>query len=152
MNYKIIIKISLVIIWMITIFSFSNQKANESSKLSDGLILDTVRIIEKITHKTYNDEEILNKFVKPVRKMAHATIYFILGILVLNLLMELKLKNIIYLSILICIIYALSDEIHQIFVPGRSGQVLDVCIDSVGSFLGIIILKKVRGKKDEKNI
>ena len=37
-------------------------------------------------------------------------------------------------------IYAISDEIHQLFVPGRSGQVRDVLIDSAGSLLGIIIV------------
>ena len=37
-------------------------------------------------------------------------------------------------------IYAISDEIHQLFVPGRAGQVRDVLIDSAGSFLGIILV------------
>lgn len=37
-------------------------------------------------------------------------------------------------------IYACTDEIHQLFVPGRSGQFRDVMIDSLGAFIGILIL------------
>lgn len=135
-----VLKLLLVIIWMIVIFSFSNQKADDSSKLSDGLILKTVRIIEKINHKTYSDEEILDKFVKPVRKLAHFTIYLILGILVYLLIDEYHLNNSIIISLLICMIYSISDEIHQLFIEGRSGQLFDVLIDTLGSLTGIFII------------
>ena len=39
-----------------------------------------------------------------------------------------------------CILYAMSDEFHQLFVPGRSGEIRDICIDSLGALLGIIIM------------
>lgn len=45
----------------------------------------------------------------------------------------------ILLALLICILYAISDEIHQIFVPGRSGEIRDVVIDSSGSSTGILV-------------
>ncbi len=137
-----IIKLIIVIIWMTVIFLFSSQPADDSSKISDGLILKTVRIIEKINHKKYNDEEILNKFVKPVRKTAHFIIYFLLGIFVFLLIKEYNLKSIIIVSLLICIIYATTDEIHQLFVSGRSGELLDVINDSFSSFIGIFLLKR----------
>lgn len=143
------IKLILVILWMIIIFMFSNQKANDSSKLSDGLILKTVRIIEKINHKQYSDEEILETFVKPVRKIAHLTIYLVLGVLVYLYIKELKIDNKFIVSLLICVIYALSDEIHQLFIIGRSGNIIDVLIDSLGSIIGIFIIKKV-GNLHEK--
>ena len=138
------IKLLLVIIWMIIIFMFSNQKAVESDKLSNGLILKTVRIIEKINHKKYSDEEILNKFVKPVRKLAHFTIYLILGILVYIFIDDLNLKNIILISLMICLIYSISDEIHQLFIEGRTGKITDVLIDTCGSFIGIVIVNKIK--------
>ena len=144
------LKLILVILWMIVIFSFSNQKADDSSKLSDGLILKTVRIIEKITNKEYSDEEILEKFVKPVRKLAHFTIYLILGVLVYLYIKEFNISNKFIVSLLICILYAASDEIHQLFIVGRSGRILDVLIDSLGSLTGIFIIKKV-GRLYEKN-
>ena len=65
----------------------------------------------------------------------------ILGILASCLILHYKNINKKYpLAFLICVIYAISDEIHQLFVPGRAGQVRDVLIDSAGSFLGIIIV------------
>ena len=62
-----------------------------------------------------------------IRKLAHYTEYLILGILVMNLNNN-KSKSI-YLSIIICLLYAISDEFHQSFVPGRSCQLYDVAID-----------------------
>lgn len=141
------IKLCLIILWMIVIFMFSNQKAVESSKLSDGLILRTVRIIEKINHKQYSDEEILKRFIYPVRKLAHVTIYFILGFLVYLYIKDLKIDNKIIISILICVLYATSDEIHQLFILGRSGEVKDVLIDTLGSVLGILFLKILKSNK-----
>ena len=145
------IKLCLIILWMIVIFMFSNQKAVESSKLSDGLILRSVRIIEKINHKQYSDEEILKRFIYPVRKLAHVTIYFILGFLVYLYIKDLKIDNKIIISILICVLYATSDEIHQLFILGRSGEVKDVLIDTSGSVLGILFLKILKSNKKIKN-
>ena len=48
-------------------------------------------------------------------------------------------KNIIYTWIF-CIIYAIFDEIHQIYVPGRTGKAIDVIIDTLGSCMGITLL------------
>jgi len=56
-----------------------------------------------------------------------------------------------YLSILICTIYAISDEIHQIFVPERNCHIIDILIDSIGSMTGIyimyLIFKVISNKK-----
>jgi VanZ family protein len=43
----------------------------------------------------------------------------------------------IVLALLICVLYAISDEVHQLFVPGRGGQVKDIIIDSAGATVGI---------------
>jgi VanZ family protein len=55
-------------------------------------------------------------------------------------------KKYILYSLLICLIYSISDEVHQIFVPGRSGEVFDVLIDTLGSFIGINILYKIKSR------
>ena len=57
--------------------------------------------------------------------------------LCLNMIKKCGLKS--CLAILICVLYAASDEIHQIFVPGRSCRVMDILLDSFGSISGIII-------------
>ena len=60
--------------------------------------------------------------------------------------MTINYKNNIYIPIIICILYAISDEIHQLFVPGRSGQVSDVLLDTLGAFTGIMIYKLIYNK------
>lgn len=79
-----------------------------------------------------------------IRKLAHFIEYFILGILVINFITRYDKKIII--AILLCIIYATSDEIHQIFVPGRSCQIIDIMIDSLGSIMGIYLYKLITKK------
>lgn len=136
---KKIIKIILVIIWMIVIFSFSNQKAVDSTKLSDGFIRNTIS-------KVINDDrpETISKFVTPVRKSAHFLEYLVLGLLVMNC-FNIDKKYMLY-SLIICLLYSISDEVHQIFVPGRSCEALDVVIDTTGSFIGILCNYKYKSR------
>ena len=56
------------------------------------------------------------------------------------------------ISALFCLVYAISDEIHKLFVPGRSGEIRDVLIDFTGVLIGILftmllvyLLKKKTG-------
>lgn len=152
---KIIYSI-LVISIMVIIFMFSNQEANVSSKMSDGFIDRTVVKVYKLFNGDATIEQIdeVKEFsVPPIRKLAHVTIYFLLGILVLLLINEFKLsyRNIIIISLIICVTYSISDEIHQLFIPGRSGQISDVILDSCSSFIGIILSKKLI-KNDMKEV
>lgn len=74
-----------------------------------------------------------------IRKTAHFSVYLLLGVLVMNALRRsgvIGLKAV-ALAIGICVLYAVSDEVHQLFVPGRGGQARDVLIDSAGAILGI---------------
>ena len=148
------IKIILVILWMTIIFCFSNQKADDSSKLSDGLIVKVANIFVDKNLSTKDKEIILEKYTTIVRKTAHFTIYLILGILVISLLLEYNIKHIILVSLITCLIYSISDEVHQLFIEGRSGEVRDVLIDTTGSLVGIgayyFISKKYKivNKKD----
>lgn len=143
----------LIILWMVLIFSFSNQKADDSAKLSDGVIEKTIGNIYKMTHKNVEDkklDEIKEEYTHITRKTAHFTIYTILGLLVGLLLKEYNIGNkVILYGILICMCYAISDEIHQIFVSGRSGEIRDVLIDTCGSTIGIF-LSRIKIDKKEK--
>lgn len=142
---KIIFTI-LTIIWMSIIFLLSNQKAVASTKVSNSFIDRTIiNIYETFKGDVGEDEKlsIKEKFSLPVRKLAHFTVYFILGILILCTLNEYRVdsKSIVYYAILLCFIYACTDEIHQLFVLGRSGEFKDVVLDTVGSIIGILLLK-----------
>lgn len=129
------ISLILLILWMIFIFVMSSFSANESSNQS-GIIVNFISNIFNISN--------IRMLSLIVRKVAHFTEYFVLGILSINYVIKYK-KNIIY-SYLMCILYAISDEIHQLFVPGRSCQILDVIIDCLGSIIGIILI--IRFVKD----
>lgn len=152
--YRKIFKILLVLLCMIIIFSFSEDNGLESNKKSDGTILFISKYI--LGHKLKENEKsiYINKYVVPVRKSAHFTIYLLLGLSIISLLYEYKIINIkaIVIAMIISILYACSDEIHQIFVSGRTGKIIDVLIDSIGSFVGIMIyqfIMRIRRKKYE---
>jgi len=144
------------VLWMIMIFLFSNQEANASSNVSNSFIDNTVVKIYKVFDKDLSVEEennIKEFLFVPIRKTAHFSVYFILGILVLFTLREYGVKDKVwYYAILICFLYAVSDEIHQLFVAGRSGEVLDVLLDTCGSSIAVFILKYILEKKKFKVI
>ena len=133
-----IISWAAVIIWMVLIFNLSSQVAEQSNQLSTGITEAIVKTIEKIAPNVEFD---ISGFNHIVRKNAHFFAYLVLGILVLNAFRRNEIygyKNVI-LAIIVCILYAASDETHQLFVPGRGGQVRDVIIDSTGAGVGIAI-------------
>jgi len=105
-----------VILWMAIIFSLSAQPAASSNQLSKGVTEIIVEMIEKVTSINLEVNDI-NHFV---RKNAHFIAYLILGGLVCNALgYNISGPNLIMIAGLICVGYAISDEIHQLFVPGR---------------------------------
>lgn len=151
-----VVKICFLVLWMALIFSFSNQKDVDSSKVSDGFIDRTVVKIYKIFNETITKEkenEIIEKYTYPIRKLAHYTLYFILGILSFLVVKDYSInKKLIIYSLLICFLYACSDEFHQLFIIGRSARVLDVMIDTFGSLCGISIFYIFNKKISKKSI
>ena len=134
----------LIILWMIIIFLLSNQKAQDSKQLSNSFITKTIINIYEIKHGKITEEkkiEIKENYSFIVRKAAHFTIYLVLGLLVSIVLTEkcFNLKQIIIYGVLICMAYAITDEIHQIFVSGRSGEIRDIIVDTCGSTVGILL-------------
>lgn len=127
-----IISWAAVILWMALIFYFSQQQATASNELSTGITEVIIQTVEKIAPDMGVD---LRSFNPIVRKNAHFLIYLVLGALVINALRrsgEHGYRGMV-LSVLICALYAISDEVHQIFVDGRGPQVKDVLIDSAGA-------------------
>lgn len=74
-------------------------------------------------------------------KLVHAVAYAILGILwfrAIKYSFEIQsVKRIAAMAFIVVVIYGISDEIHQYFVPYRSSDIFDVIADSVGGFIGI---------------
>ena len=134
----------LVILWMFVIFNFSSQTGTKSTKTSDVVTSMVVNVTTNVTNKDISREEAKKKVEDStflVRKTAHFTEYLILGILVFQLLSDytkISKKTIIF-GLLICYLYAVNDEVHQIFIPGRTAKVMDTFIDGAGSLFGIIL-------------
>jgi VanZ family protein len=135
--YKILSWIS-VIIWMAVIFNFSAQVAVQSNQLSTNVTEVVVKTVEKVAPKAELNVDTLNHVI---RKNAHFFCYLVLGILTINAFQrsQFKLPKSILFSFLLCVLYAISDEIHQMYVPGRGAQIKDVLIDSLGAIVGLLI-------------
>lgn len=132
---KKIFNITILILWMIFIFTMSNFNSVESSSQS-GTIVNIISNFVNINN--------IDLITTIIRKLAHITEYLILGILMLNCLKDYNISNVIIVSIILCIIYSCTDEIHQLFIDGRSGEVLDVLIDSIGIVIGNLFYKKLK--------
>lgn len=128
---ELIISWMLLVIWMIFIFIMSSFNGNISSNQS-GSIADLIYNLFNIS-----DTE---KVSLIVRKCAHVSEFFILGILVINLISKYNVKYSYLISFIVCVLYASSDEFHQLFVPGRSGQVTDIFIDMIGTIFSLLVM------------
>lgn len=143
LKYKDKVLIILAIIWMGVIFMFSAQVSDESKSSSNKVtsaVVNTVISIKKENISEEKRQKIIEDKTFIVRKSAHFTEYFILGlILILYLQTKEKLApKYIILAIIFCVLYATSDEIHQLFVDGRSCKIMDILIDTCGSSLAIL--------------
>jgi len=126
MKNRIILAI-LILLWMITVFCFSDEDGQESSNTS-GEIVEV--IVETIQSETIEEDEV----EVIVRKGAHLTLYTLGGVLIFMFCNTFNIvwkKKILY-TIVIGVIYAITDEIHQGFIPGRTPKVLDIAIDTAG--------------------
>lgn len=142
LKYKKIINIILIIIWLFVIFSFSAEDAKKSRNTSDQVIIKTAEVIKGDELTPKEKDILINKYLVLVRKSAHFFLYFVLGILtfhIAKMIFGLNPSTIIY-PIIFCFIYACSDEIHQLFINGRTARIFDVFIDTSGATLSILIL------------
>ena len=137
------ILITTLIAIFVTIFGFSNQNAETSSGLSQKVANFVVEIVPSIKNMPEQEkEEVVDRIESVVRKIAHYSIYTLVGILLMSLMSTYKIKELdrIAVSLIVGVIYASTDEIHQVFVPGRGPLVTDVILDSIGVLTGICIV------------
>lgn len=147
-NKKRIIYGILVIIWMVLVFAFSSQNGEESKRTSGYFTDKVVQIIASVKADiNIEDTEEIISFI--IRKMAHFSIYFVGGILIFNFVntFPLKLRNVMLLAFVLGCVYSISDEIHQLFISERAGQIRDVLIDSTGVLIAILLMGKFKEEK-----
>ena len=133
-----------LVLWMILIFTFSSQNAEVSSETSGT-------VVQKLCEVFYPDfkavpaeeqTDIISSFQFIARKSAHFSIYTVLGIL--SALTFISYKGIRFylrfaISAAVCLLYAVSDEIHQYFVGGRGAMVSDVLLDSAAALTAVTL-------------
>lgn len=132
----------MLIAWCILIFSLSAQDA-ASSKETSGKVTEKVISIVYPEFSEYDSEkqdEIIHSVSFYTRKFAHFTIFAVLGVFAILSVITFKKPNFtlkVFISATFCVLYAISDEFHQAFVSGRSGEIRDVIIDISGSLLAV---------------
>lgn len=145
----LILVIIIVIGWCITIFNLSNMNSADSNDASTGIVEKLIMKILSITNEyeithTYPDPQALSRAAEiinaPLRKIIHATVYCVLALLLL-LISRIVFGSRKYLLscaivIVLCAIFAITDEYHQTYIDGRTGQPLDVFIDIAGACIG----------------
>lgn len=119
------------LIWMIFIFIMSHTNGNDSSNQSNFIAEIILKIIDID----------LDTLTFLIRKAAHMSEYAILLLLIYyGLNKTITYKYNLSISLLTTFIYACSDEFHQLFIPGRSGQFKDILIDTSGGIIMLIII------------
>ncbi|MGE5633540.1 MAG: VanZ family protein [Caulobacteraceae bacterium] len=133
-----------VLIWMIVIFYLSSQKAQASDRFSRAVtsaILRIIGILKEIAIETSGTEDWFSLLNSTVGEYAHGIIYFILVLLVRNAFSQSGFKGfrLYTASFVFCAAYTVTDELHQIFVPGRGAEVEDFMTDCAGAIIGLIL-------------
>lgn len=131
----------LTLLWIILIFSFSLQSGDTSSQISSGfgkwLIQTILPFAKEFLEENWGTVHLI------IRKGAHFTEFFVLGVLMRSTLeqyahrLPARLGGV---SWLMCVVVASCDETIQLHVGGRAGQVTDVLLDSCGAFVGIAMI------------
>ena len=150
-NFKKIFSLLFLLFWCLLIFYFSNQKGDISKNSSNGVI----ELLNQFL-RIFSDSVDLNNiegisFI--IRKSAHMFLYFVLYIAIFSVFKSFNfLKNIksYFLIFGLCFLYAISDEVHQLFITERSFGIIDILIDTFGSSLGFFFLsfgnKKIKSQ------
>lgn len=134
----------LAIVWMCIIFAFSAQTKEESGAVSESFTYHMVSSTRTFFHLDLSDarvKEIADAIEGLVRKVAHMMEYGFLAVLLYIWIGQWEMS---FLrrggtAVGATAVYAATDEIHQLFVAGRSGRFSDVCIDSAGAVAGVLV-------------
>jgi len=119
---------------MCVIFYLSNQPATISKGQSSGIIdlLSSIPLIASMMKVG------IAEFI--IRKSAHMFLYFVLAILIYTTINKKSDIKTYMISFLLTAFYSCTDEFHQLFIEGRSGEIRDVMVDSTGALIGLLVI------------
>ena len=134
------------ILMMCLIYHFSAQTGEVSGNLSYKVSYEIVEIKNEVMNTGKGDEELsaeAHHIEYYVRKAAHMTEYFLLAIAISFPLYVYKVRGfwLMLLAGIVCVGFAGMDEYHQSFVANRGPSLRDVGIDSIGAFIGILLVQ-----------
>ncbi len=155
---KVTLSMSLTLAIMVLIFCFSAQSGGESGSLSDSIARMLASVfVEGFDSMTGEQQtQIIAQMSWPIRKTAHASEYACLAISLVITCWQLhawrcdkkvalsplgrRVTLVGIAAFIIAVLYACSDEIHQLFIDGRAGQVADVLVDASGALVGCLLM------------
>ena len=136
--------IILLILQCGLIFFFSGQNEESSTKVSQGIVGSVLEVApepaQNLNKKQYEQVEFV------IRKLAHFVLFLMLGIFAYLSAESLELKKKVIMALAFCLVYAVFDEIHQLFTAGRSCEARDVIIDFCGSSIGVFGILHIKRK------
>ncbi len=146
---------SLLLALYVMIFSFSAQNGEQSGSLSALVSEMCAEFLNTITGKNWTDtfvKSLAEYFENPIRKLAHFAEYAVMGVLVYLLWRQwMERGKKLYILVIVWVFVSASmDELHQLFVPDRCGNLWDVLLDTCGGIFGmgiLIWLEKIRHKR-----
>lgn len=146
------IAIIACLLWMGFIFYQSSKTSQQSNKMSYEIV-EYIEQFQKQENKIENVEVSMNEdsefdFVKVnvfIRKSAHFFEFFILAILLRWVLIEYQVVGwkLVSYTLLGVLLYAMSDEFHQLFIEGRSARFLDIMVDFMGGATALLSIQFV---------
>ena len=146
-----------VLALMTVIFCLSAQPATQSDRTSGGIVSRVIELLfPGFAELEPAQQRTLEKAVtRVVRKTAHFAEYAALGGALLGHLQARSLRRPLRRKELgafaLGTLYAASDELHQLFVPGRSGELRDVLLDALGVAAGVWLLWRLTGGRKKPN-
>lgn len=125
------ISYALLVVWCFVIFYLSNQTSDVSGK-------NSLNVLNNILF--FLSDDILVSLNSIFREFMHSGVFFILGVFT-YISFRYNFTKVFVFSLLFCMLYALSDEVHQLFVSGRAFELIDLTLDFIGSLIGICLVK-----------
>ncbi|MBR3560402.1 MAG: VanZ family protein [Oscillospiraceae bacterium] len=127
--------LSAAIAIAVAIFLFSSQPAEISNETSKGALR---KLLEFFLGES--TEALIREYNHPLRKVAHFTLYAMLGFSLTGVFQHQKRVHKMPLAVLLSAGFAALDEFHQSFVPGRGPQMTDVLLDTAGAATGAVLM------------
>ena len=144
-NKHIIFPLVATILCMLAIFILSAQpatKSNTNSKMVLNQIVDTTMKLGGSDITEQQKTELVDKVNSVARELMHAAVYFVMAIFLQITILGIFRRKLLsmFITFTFCVAYGISDEIHQLFIPGRTFQLIDLVMDTGGASAAIVLV------------